>query len=302
MSELTWGILLAVYLFMGGMAGGAYVIGALADLFKMGKYKVLSKSGTYVSLFSILVGLVILVIDLKRFEVAPLVILNVYRNFPGSILTVGTWIITGFIVISLLTAVLWYLNGWSLVRKLVEIAGIVLGISTAAYTGLLLAFSRGSHFWTSPFLPWTFVISGILTGLAMALFMIPILAVFMPRAFKEFKELFDQKKQLAHMLSNCQGYIVVLILVELALVIIELATGPGHARVLLTGTGLSLIFYTYLILGLLAPLVILYYTGKLSSTGKDGTMIFFSMGSFVLILIGGFLLRYVILTGGQLIF
>lgn len=302
MSELTWGILLAGYLFLGGMAGGSYAVGALADLLKKGKYKVLSKSGVYVSLFSIIVGLVLLVLDLKRFEVAPLGILNAYRNFPGSILTVGTWIISGFTIISLLTVVLWYLEGCSLVRKLVEIVGLVLGVSTAAYTGLLLAFSRGHPFWTSPYLPWTFVVSGTLTGLAMALFMIPIFAVFMPRAFREFRKLYDDKRQLALMLAESQGYITVLILIELALVIVELGTGHGHATVLLTGAGVSLAFYVYLLLGLIAPLGIAYYTGKLMSAGRERWMILFSLSGFILVLIGGFLLRYVILTAGQILF
>ncbi len=97
---------MAGYLFLGGLAGGAYIVGALADLFKSEDYDVLSKSGTYISLISIIVGLVLLVLDLKRFEVAPLVILNAYRRFPNSILTVGTWIITGFTVVSLVTTVL----------------------------------------------------------------------------------------------------------------------------------------------------------------------------------------------------
>jgi len=73
MEELTWGILLAAYLFVGGMAGGAYIIGALADLTgrKTKGWKILSKSGIYVSLFSIIIGLVLLILDLGRFEVAP---------------------------------------------------------------------------------------------------------------------------------------------------------------------------------------------------------------------------------------
>jgi Ni/Fe-hydrogenase subunit HybB-like protein len=74
MSELAWGPILAGYLFLGGMAGGAFIVAALADLFKGEDYEVISKSGTYVSLISIIVGLVLLILDLKRFEVAPLVI------------------------------------------------------------------------------------------------------------------------------------------------------------------------------------------------------------------------------------
>lgn len=299
MSELTWGPILAGYLFLGGLAGGAYVVSALADLFKGEDYEALSKSGAYVSLFSILIGLVLLVLDLKRFEVAPLVILNAYRRFPGSILTVGTWAITGFTAISLVTSILWLFEGNDFARKLIEIVGIILGLTTASYTGLLLAFSRGTSFWSSPFLPWTFVVSGTLTGLAMAMFMIPIFAVFMPR-LKSFWELYERRSQFAEMVGHSQGYVTVLIAVELMLVLIELATGRGHSELLLTGSGLKLIFYAYLVIGLIAPLAISYYTTKLKSARKDGTLIFLSMGGYVFILIGGFLLRYVILTAGQI--
>jgi formate-dependent nitrite reductase membrane component NrfD len=70
MSELTWGPILAGYLFLGGLAGGAYMVGALTDLFKKDKYAVLSKSGILASFVSIILGLVLLVFDLKRFEEA----------------------------------------------------------------------------------------------------------------------------------------------------------------------------------------------------------------------------------------
>src|SRR3989339_275467 len=103
---LEWGIFLVGYLFVGGLAGGAYIISAVADLLGKGKYKVLSKSGAYVSLISILVGLVLLVIDLGRFRVDLLTPLNAYLNFPASIMSVGTWIITAFTVVALLTAIL----------------------------------------------------------------------------------------------------------------------------------------------------------------------------------------------------
>jgi len=298
MSELVWGPIMAGYLFFGGLAGGAYVVSALADLFKGEDYEALSKSGTYVSFFSILIGLVLLVLDLKRFQVAPLGILNAYRRFPDSILTVGTWTITGFIAISLVTSILWLFKGNALARKIVEIVGIILGLTTTAYTGLLLAFARGATFWSSPLLPWTFVVSGTLTGLSITLFMIPIFAVFMPR-IKPFWELYNEKSKFAEMVGQSQKYVAVLIVIELVLVIIELATGHGHVEILLTGSILSLIFYTYLMIGLVAPLGISYYTTMMKPT-KDETLILFSMGQYALILMGGLLLRYVILTAGQI--
>ena len=300
MSELTWGPIMAGYLFLGGLAGGAYVVGALSDLFKSEDYDVLSKSGTYISLISIIVGLVLLVLDLKRFQVAPLGILNAYRRFPNSILTVGTWVITVFTVVSLLTTVLWLLNGNKLVRKILEVIGILLGLSTMAYTGLLLSFSRGSPFWITPYLPWTFVVSGMLTGLAVSLFMIPIIAIFMPRAFNDFLTLFEQRSKFSEMLGRSQRYVTVFILIELVLVIIEIITGH-KTGILLTGSGISLAFYAYLLLGLIVPLGISYYIEKLKSGVNDRSIIMFSMSGYGLVLIGGFLLRYVILTAGQLI-
>jgi len=241
---------------------------------------------------------VLLVLDLKRFQVAPLGILNAYRRFPDSILTVGTWTITGFIAISLVTSILWLFKGNALARKIVEIVGIILGLTTTAYTGLLLAFARGATFWSSPLLPWTFVVSGTLTGLSITLFMIPIFAVFMPR-IKPFWELYNEKSKFAEMVGQSQKYVAVLIVIELVLVIIELATGHGHVEILLTGSILSLIFYTYLMIGLVAPLGISYYTTMMKPT-KDETLILFSMGQYALILMGGLLLRYVILTAGQI--
>lgn len=315
MEQLTWGILLAAYLFVGGMAGGAYIVGALADLFGKGKWKVLSKSSAYVSLVSIILGLVLLVLDLGRFEVDPLSPLSAYINFPTSIMSVGTWIITAFTVVSLVTAILWFFEGHGILRKLFEVAGFVLGGSTAAYTGILLSFARGRLFWTSPYLPWAFIISGTLTGLAVALLLIPIIAVLVPRFFEEFKELFDKREEFAQMLSESQRYITSLIVIELALMVLELVTGHADTSLLLTGGGISLLFFAYVIAGLIVPLVIGYYITQLESARAEAShkflpntvkristsMILSSLSSFVLVLMGGFLLRYVILTAGQII-
>jgi len=298
MSEISWGILLAAYLFVGGMAGGAFVISALADLFGKDKYNELSKAGTYSSFILILVGLVILVMDLGRFGVDPLGVLNAFINFSNSIMSVGTWIISGFTVISLVTAILWIFQGSTILRKGLGIIGLILGSSTMAYTGLLLAFSRGRPFWNSAFLPWTFIISGTLTGLAVSLLLIPIIAWIMPRFSIDIKNLVDDNKRFNEVLMDSQKYVIVLVAIEILLVIIELIT--GHFGQLLNFGNLTLLFIGYLVLGLLLPLGIAYLNIKTEYIGKD-LKLPVSMTSFVFILVGGFLLRYVVLIAGQLI-
>ncbi len=299
MADIVWGILLVGYLFVGGLAGGSYVVSAVADLLGKGRYKVLAKSSAYVSVLSIVVGLVLLVLDLGRFDVDLLSPLNAYINFPTSIMSDGTWIITVFMMVALLTSVIWLFNGSVLVRKLLELVGFALGGSTAAYTGLLLAFSRGRSFWNTPFLPWLFILSGSLTGLAMALIFIPVIAKLMPRFSLDFKELFDNTKSFTDLLSNSMRYIVVLISVELGLAVIELLTGNFYSEII--ESGMILVFLIYLVIGLVVPLGVAFYVGKSEVIGDEKMTIIVSLGSNMLILIGGFLLRYIVLLTGQIV-
>jgi polysulfide reductase chain C len=298
MSEISWGILLAAYLFVGGMAGGAFVVSALADLFGKDKYNELSKAGTYSSFILILVGLVILVMDLGRFGVDPLGVLNAFINFSNSIMSVGTWIISGLAVISTVTAIIWIFQGSIILRKGLGIIGLILGTSTMAYTGLLLAFSRGRPFWNSAFLPWTFIISGTLTGLAVSILLIPIIAWIMPRFSIDFKNLVDENQRFNKVLMDSQKYVLILVAIEIVLVVIELIT--GHFGQLLSLGNLTLIFIGYIVIGLLLPLGIAYSNIKTEYIGKD-LKLPVSMASLVFILVGGFLLRYVVLIAGQLV-
>jgi len=301
MSELTWGPILAGYLFLGGLAGGAYMVGALTDLFKKEKYAVLSKSGILASFVSIVLGLVLLVFDLKRFKEVPLVILNAYRRFPGSIMTVGTWIITGFTLVSLVTVVLWYLDGHGLVRKIVEVIGVILGLATAAYTGILLSFARGVPFWNSGFLPWLFVLSGLLTGLAISVLLIPIAAVFMPKAFGDFKSTWNATLEYLELVGYSDDLGIPMIFIETAVMLLYLVTTPSTG-ILWSGSGISLYFYAYLLLALLMPMALTYYNQKLTTAGRHKTVVYLTLLTTVLVLVGGFLLRYVVLIGGQMIY
>ena len=300
MTEITWGLILAAELFVSGMAGGAYAISALADLLGKGKYKVLSKSGTYMSLIFIIVGLVLLIFDLGRFEVDPLGVLNAYLHFPTSIMTVGTWIITGFIVIALATTVLWLLEGIEWVRKVVEILGIVLGISVCAYTGILLSLARGRLVWGSPFLPWLFIVSACLSGVVLAMFMVPVLSWFMPRLFSEFKAFYDDKLDVVNLFSHVDRYVTVLIGLEIAVLILYLGTTPASS-IYYTASELSGLFIAYIILGRLAPLGIIYYREKFQHDKKYNMIVTVTLISQALVLFGGLLLRYVVLIGGQLV-
>jgi formate-dependent nitrite reductase membrane component NrfD len=300
MSEFVWGPLMATYLFLGGLAGGAYLISALVDLFKGEDYEVLSKSGALVSTVAVIASVVVLLLEIKRFEVAPLSFLNAFRQFPGSMISVGTWLLTSLLVVSVVTVILAFFGGNWLVRKIVDVVGIILSLGTAAYTGLVLSYCRGIPFWGSPFLPALFTVSGILTGLTMAMLMIPVAAYIMPKALNSFWELYERKASYVGMIGQTEKYCQVLTVVEIALLALYMGTTPTTG-ILLGGSSVSLLFYVYIALGLLLPLGIGYLNSKWEHQGKDMMIVLSAMIGQVMVLLGGFILRYVVLIGGQLI-
>lgn len=171
-----WGWLIAVYLFLGGVGGGAYTIAAINGF--MESSPVLSTTvGLWIAFPALLVGTVFLLADLGSPTRAILAGMK-----PGtSWIARGTWIISIFMVLSFFHLILHQFtnvsdtSGGAALINVIAIAGIIFAIGTMAYTGILLGASKGIPFWRSGIVPVLFVISATVTGhfsimLGMALF------------------------------------------------------------------------------------------------------------------------------------
>jgi len=140
--QKEWGGLLAFYLFLGGVGGGAYTIAAINSF--LGKSMELSTTiGLWIGFPALLIGSLILVADLgnpSKFILAGLK--------PGtSWIARGFWIISLFMVFSFLHLVLHQFTGMDKTAtgmNILAILGIIFAILTIAYTGLLLGASRES--------------------------------------------------------------------------------------------------------------------------------------------------------------
>ncbi|KKK48645.1 hypothetical protein LCGC14_3143050, partial [marine sediment metagenome] len=148
------------------------------------------------------------------------------------------------------------------------------------YTGVLLSQSVGNAFWHSAFVPVLFLNSGILTGIAAT-------AMLSGR---------HQSEEVSAKLAKIIGWLLV---VELGLILVELfALLNGEARSVevanaLLGGKFGLLFLgVEIVLGALIPLVILFRR-KVNSAALATASI--------LVLIGVFAMRYVIVIGGQTI-
>ena len=288
--QKEWGGLIAIYLFLGGVGGGAYTIAAINSFF--GKSMELSTTvGLWIGFPALFIGSLVLLADLgnpAKFILAGLK--------PGtSWIARGFWIISLFMVFSFLHLVLHQFTetgktaGW---MRIIAAAGIVFAILTMAYTGLLLSASKGIPFWRSGIVPVVFVISAVVTGH----FLIMLGMV-----------VFNEGAATASQLNLMAFEAAALVIVELFAVLFFLQAAyrqPDSQESAERIMRKRIFVIGYLIFGLGVPFVLmlaLYFKLiHVTSASGQGAVLGVAFIGALLGLIGGLLLRQAILVCGAL--
>jgi len=271
--QSKWGWLIAAYLFLAGLGGGAYVTGAVAG-FLGAEWQGIYKIGVCLGLPCVLVGCVFLILDLGAMK-------NFWRAAmrPNtSWIARGTIIITIFMILNFIHIVfgIWPAN--SLVeatgaRHFVSILGIIFATGTMIYTGILLAASRPIAFWSTAMLPLLFLVSALSTG---------IMAVILLGSMGG--------ETLAAPLHTLARIDIALIVLEMFVLLFFLQgthrvpESRAAAQLVLCGAVAPLFWWGVALLGLIAPLVL---------DLLDVTWLAAICG-----IIGGLCLRQVVLSGG----
>ncbi|MDP8207466.1 MAG: NrfD/PsrC family molybdoenzyme membrane anchor subunit [Candidatus Electryonea clarkiae] len=284
--QKDWGLLLAIYLFLGGVGGGAYTIAAINSF--LGKSMELSTTiGLWIGFPALLIGSVILIADLGnpgKFILAGLK--------PGtSWIARGVWIISLFMVFSFLHLVLHQFTEISKTAtgmNVIAILGIIFAILTMAYTGILLGTSKGIPFWRSGMVPVLFVVSALVTGhFSIMLGMV----------------IFNEGAATVSQLSFMAVEAVVVVVVEVLAILffLQAAYRQPDARESVERIMRKTIFIVgYFIMGLGVPLVLmLILRYAMTESGLSAVLGVAFIGA-LLGLIGGLLLRLAILITGAL--
>jgi polysulfide reductase chain C len=163
--QTEWGWLIAIYLFLGGIGGGAYTIAALNWFVGDGAGES-TRVGLWIGFPALLIGSIFLMADLGSPAKAFLAAMK-----PGSSwIARGTLIISTFMALSLAHLVLIEFTdmaqteGGAMLLNVIAIVGAVFAIMTMAYTGILLGASKGIPFWRTGAVPAVFVVSALVTG------------------------------------------------------------------------------------------------------------------------------------------
>ena len=298
---ITWNVPIWVYLWLAGMAGGVYFAALLAERFAGIANGRLLRLATFLGIPLAGIGVLLLILELGN----PLRFWHLLREFRTlSAMSLGTWILFAWVVVAGIMAVIWLAElrlrlAESAIRALRQIMeplswlGLALSVLLMAYTGALLGTSNQPLWAGTVLLPSLFVVSAVSTGVALlVLAAVTVPALRIPSGT-------------VGRLAEADAVLILVELVVLVTYAIWLTgsglVGAGEALRLLVMDGvLAAPFWAgVILLGLLIPLAL-----DLVNWGKEirarGMTWLAVAASSLCVLMGGLILRAVIVIGGQL--
>lgn len=309
-TELAWGLPVILYLFLAGLGAGAVTVSASVLLrggssAYGGRHFAIARYGALVGPLPMMIGTFLIIFELGR----PFRALNLFKVINLSPMSIGTWLLAAFIVVSLLYAVLflpWRPRIWDLLhpwRKALAWLCVPLGISVAVYTGVLLGAMPSRPFWNSPVLALLFLISALSTGTALIILTQALL--HKPRHDNPAAEkLVHQSK---YLLAASDIMLIGFELMAIFLFVMFAHLTVGNVKyavsVILSGGELATMFWVGVVLvGLLVPGLIemIYVAPKLLYDRDYMSPKSIEIVVALAILIGGFMLRYVVVIAGQI--
>jgi len=275
-SEWRW--LIAAYLFLAGVGGGAYMAGVIADFAGGAEWMLASKIGVCLGLPCVLVGTFFLLADLGK----PSHTWRVWMKPGTSWIARGTIIISIFMVLAAIHTAFWIwpfagpLEVNESARHVIGVLGAIFAFLTVVYTGLLLGYSQPIALWRTALLPVLFFVSAVSTGL------MAIMVIAQSMGVAEAP------------LAGLEQIDAVLILFEIFVLAVylynayrTLESRPSAKRILI-GPLASCFWLCVVLCGLVIPFI-------LELTGGHGAML--TVGA-LLGLFGGLCLRFIVLAGG----
>lgn len=282
--EPVWGGIIAWYLLLAGLGGGAFVASAYLR-WKHPEAVNMRRAGHLIAPAVVIAGLLLLMLDAEAGLHNPLRFALLLSNF-GSVMSWGVVFLAGFTLIALAVALLDILK--KAVPKALEIAGVALGLCVAVYTGALLGVANTFPLWNNALLPILFLVSALSTGMA---------AVMLYGALAhpgEFARVESLKR------THFALPLIELLLVASLLLITSFNSSAGSASVsnLLVGDYALPFWIAFLAVGLVAPAAIeawsMFKASDAFERSTQGRAA--AAGSEIGVLVGGWVLRYLLIV------
>lgn len=290
-----WSWEIPVYLFLGGLTAGIMFFVALMTVQKKHNESpfVVNKLALWAPI-ALSVGMVALFLDLEH----KWFVFRFYTSFqPTSPMSWGAWILTFIYPISILQILstfragyprlasyvdrfgmgTWLMDVSAQHRRLIAFWAIPFAVALGTYTGILLSAFSARPFWHTGILGLLFLVSGLSTAAALVV-------------------LGARQHQERYLFTVIEVVLIVVELFIVALLIVDLSTGVQlhlNAIEMIFGGTFTFAFWVYFVaMGLSIPLLL--KTRELRG-GQGLTFL-----APLLVLFGGYMLRYIVVEAGQI--
>jgi tetrathionate reductase subunit C len=269
---------------------GFYTTSVVATLLGKQEWKPIGKIGAVGALVVLAVAPIFLLVDLTQIP-------RFWHLFPyinlRSPITWGTFFLTAYPPIGLIYA--WYVfRGNYRLAKIWGLAGFPVAVSVHGYTGFILALGAGRAFWNTSLNPILFLVSAMVSGLALIIIIINIRYYYFAQ-----NEAPEQKAADLNIINTLVRMMYLFLILELFLMGCDLAVLANskaeeyETYLLLTrGSWAPLFLGLELTLGGVIPLILLSFKRiRLHPIGHCTACLF--------ILCGIMAMRIIIVVGGQ---
>ena len=305
-----WGndIFVPMYLFFGGLSGGLFVIAVVADLLgiKFKQFEKFARMTSYLVLPVLALAGAFIAFHLGKPE-RGILFPFFFKNY-DSWLVIGGWSVGLAVPLVATYAALWYYKINATIRRVLGvIVSPILGF-VSFYTGLLLSGAMFVPLWSQEYLPYLFLNSGVLTGLAGSGLMYVLY-----QNFGSSKS--EESTGVLRLIGYAIIFFVLVELFELQRFMDHLSSNPvkiDNSGYFVAPNG-SVMAYEYVTQGVLAPWfwwgiiglgltipLILTFIEMIFNKVIQPYVDWISGVKFASILSGGIILRFVIVWGGEL--
>lgn len=315
MDEPAWGLVIVFYVFLAGVSAGAFAASASILLATGDRYRRSVAWGAYLAPVLVSAGTGLLVFDLGQPLRAPRLFTRLVVSSPMSF---GSWFLTAFILVSILYAVTWLPQRWLRIlparlqkalehrwayalvrtmRRALAVLGLPLALGVGIYTGILVGVAA-HPLWKLPLIPILFVVSAVSTGITAVMLCVLLTnrAAPTPESRREISILLRAD------LSLLLVEFAVLSLMILYSRIDDLAVRRAW-DVILDGRYSQLFWIGPVLLGIVVPIAMdvveLQHEKHAAKPKKAGAVPWLSLATASCVMLGGFLLRYVVVFAGQ---
>jgi formate-dependent nitrite reductase membrane component NrfD len=304
LKSAEWPLLIDVYFYLGGIAGGAFVIATIAHLLGPERYKSVVRIGYYVALLAVIPAPMLLIVDLglpTRFLHMMMVskpstaigvgavTLGPFHLKPLSPMNVGAWallVFSGCAFLAALDVLLEHRGGRGIrgLRTLVGLIGSVFGFFLASYPGVLLGATARPLFVSGHWLGAVFLAVGASTGAAMIALVLAVIGG-------------ERRDALAALMRAVAAALVVQAIALVLFVVTVKMSGSvgisGALAPLLSGRYSLPFWLGAVVAGLVVPLALQFGGGLRRASAGVAALV------AILVLLGGFVIKHVLIAAGQ---